>query len=84
MERVQYLEAPPERPSAVVGIITPPEDEYETEAEAVKAMRVEAARHGADAIFVESKTETSGWSFNRWGGGTSEDVTYRAKAIVWI
>ena len=87
MDKVLYLEAPPDRPYTVVGIITPPADEYETDAEAVKAMRIEAAKHGADAIFIESRTETSGWQFsaNSFGasGGNSSGVVYRAKAIVW-
>jgi hypothetical protein len=47
-EQVQFLDSPPQRPYRVVGIITPPTGEYETLAEAVKAMRKEAAKHGAD------------------------------------
>jgi hypothetical protein len=39
----------------VIGIITPPSRKYETPAEAVKAMRKEAAKHGADAVYVESQ-----------------------------
>lgn len=50
----------PDKPYEVIGIITPPDDEYETEAEAVHAMRMEAAKHGADAVFIESQTQTSG------------------------
>ena len=61
--------------------------EYETEAEAVKAMRKEAAKHGADAIFIESATKEGGWrfGFSRFGGegGSFSDVQYRARAIVW-
>ena len=54
---VQFLEYPPTRPHKVIGIITPQADEYETEAEAVKAMRGIAAKHGADAIYIESQSE---------------------------
>ena len=86
-EHVQYLENPPQRPHIVIGIITPPAGEYETEAEAVKAMRKEAAKHGADAIFIESATKEGGWrfGFSRFGGegGSFSDVQYRARAIVW-
>jgi hypothetical protein len=89
-EHVQYLEQPPTRPYAVIGIITPPSGEYETLAEAVKAMRKEAAKHGADAVFIESQT-SGGWrssfgSLASWGGGSGgsfREVTFRAKAIVW-
>ena len=60
---------------------------YETEAEAIKAMRKIAAKHGADAIYIESATKESGWHFgvSRFGGedGSSSDVQYRARAIVW-
>ncbi len=89
-EHVQFLDSPPERPYTVIGIITPPSREYETLAEAVKAMRKEAAKHGADAVFIESQT-SGGWrsSFGSpasWGGGSGgsfREVTFRAKAIVW-
>ena len=54
-EHVQYLDSPPQRPYRVIGIITPPSREYETLAEAVKAIRKEAAKHGADAVYVESQ-----------------------------
>jgi len=69
----------------VIGIITPPSREYETLAEAVKAMRKEAAKHGADAVYIESQTGSGVWRFS-WGGGsggTFREVTFRAKAIVW-
>ena len=86
-EQVQYLEHPPQRPHVEIGIITPPSGEYETEAEAVKAMRKIAARHGADAIYIESATKEGGWrfGFSRFGGegGSFSDVQYRARAIVW-
>jgi len=86
-EQVQFLDSPPQRPYRVVGIITPPAGEYETEAEAVKAMRKEAAKRGADAIYIESATKEGGWrfGFSRFGGegGSFSDVQYRAKAIVW-
>src|SRR4029450_12188741 len=83
-EHVQYLDSPPQRPYRVIGIITPPSREYETLAEAVKAMRKEAAKHGADAVYVESQTGSGVWRFS-WGGGsggTFREVTFRAKAIV--
>jgi hypothetical protein len=90
-EQVQFLDSPPQRPYRVVGIITPPTGEYETLAEAVKAMRKEAAKHGADAVFIESQTESGGWRFSfggpgSWGGGSGgsvRELTIRAKAIVW-
>src|SRR5260370_41094364 len=83
-EHVQYLEYPPQRPYVVVGIITPPSEKYETFAEAVKAMRKEAAKHGADAIYIESATESGGWRFSfggpgSWGGGSGgsfKEVTF--------
>ena len=40
-EHVQFWESPPQRPYLVIGIITPESGKYETEAEAVKAMRKE-------------------------------------------
>jgi len=50
-------------------------------------MRKEAAKHGADAIYIESATEQGGWRFGfgggSGGGGTFSTVQYRAKAIVW-
>ena len=80
VEHVQYLEAAPDKPLDVIGIITPPVDEYDTEAQAINAMRQEAAKHGADAIFVESQTESSGWKFSSgFGGakgGTFKGVAY--------
>ena len=88
-EHVQFLDSPPQRPYSVIGIITPPSGKYETLAEAVKALRKEAAKHGADAVFIESQTETGGWRFGEpvsWGGGSSgrvRDGSFRAKAIVW-
>lgn len=87
LESVAYLQEPPSKPYTVVGIITPPAGEYETEAEAVKAMRRLAALHGADAVFIESQSVAEGWRFvaSPWGaaGGTADDVIFRAKAIVW-
>ncbi|HEV2728418.1 MAG TPA: hypothetical protein VGV15_00170 [Terriglobales bacterium] len=87
LEHVAYLEELPNKPYEVIGIITPPAGEYETEAQAVKAMRREAARHGADAIFVESQTESSGWKYSAGpfgaSGGTFKNAIFRAKAIVW-
>jgi uncharacterized protein YfiM (DUF2279 family) len=84
---VEFLEALPDKPYTVIGIITPPAGFYETEAEAVADMRIYAGEHGADAMFIESRTETSGWEFsaNGWGasGGSTGGTLYRAKAIVW-
>lgn len=85
--QVQFLDSAPTRPHVVIGIITPPAGEYETEAEAVKGMRAEAAKHGADAIYIESQTESGGWRFGTgWGGasgGSFSELRFRAKAIVW-
>ena len=73
------MESPPQRPYTVIGIITPPSGKYETVAEAVNAMRKVAAKHGADAIYIES--QTAGW---RGGSsGSLREVSFRAKAIVW-
>jgi len=87
LRHVEYLEALPEKPYTVIGIITPPAGEYETEAAAIKAMRIVAAQHGADAVFIESRSATSGWQFSGGpygaSGGSFEDVVFRAKAIVW-
>ena len=87
LEHVQYLEEMPSRPYDVVGIITPPVGEYETEAEAVHDMRKEAAKHGADAIYIESQSESGGWRFSGGFGGAKggsfKETQYRAKAIVW-
>jgi hypothetical protein len=84
---VQFLDGPPSRPYEVVGIITPPAGEYDTEAEAVKAMRKQAAKHGADAIFIESQSESGGWKFGSGFGGVSggsfSELRFRAKAIKW-
>ena len=79
-EHVQYLDSPPQRPYRVIGIITPPSREYKTLAEAVKAMRKEAAKHGADAVYIDFRQDQAA------GGGsgrTFREVTFRAKAIVW-
>lgn len=86
-DHVAYLEEPPTRPYEVIGIITPPSDEYDTEAQAVKAVKKEAAKHGADAIFIESRSEGSGWKFDTGflgaKGGSVKTMSIRAKAIVW-
>ncbi len=86
--QVQFVEGPPSRPYQVVGIITPPAGEYETEAEAVKEMQKQAAKHGADAVYIESQSESGGWKIGPgWGGGLSggsfSELRFRAKAIVW-
>lgn len=84
---VQFLDSPPTRPHVVIGIITPPAGEYETEAQAVKAMRGIAAKYGADAIYIESQSESGGWKFGSGFGGLSggsfSELRFRAKAIVW-
>src|SRR5438034_11424978 len=68
---VLFLENPPTKSHRVIGIITPPSGAYETEAEAVKDMRHIAAKHGADAIYIESQSEAGGWRFGMSGFGTS-------------
>jgi hypothetical protein len=78
-EHVQFLDSPPQRPYTVIGIITPPTGEYETVAEAVNAMRKVAAKHGADAIYIDSQTG----SWRGGSGGSLREVSFRAKAIVW-
>lgn len=84
---VQFLDSPPTRPHQVIGIITPPAGAYETEAEAVKAMRAQAGKYGADAIYIESQSESGGWRFGSGFGGVSggsfSELRFRAKAIVW-
>jgi uncharacterized protein YbjQ (UPF0145 family) len=67
----------------VIGLITPAAGQYETEAEAVKEMETEAAEHGADAIFIESQSESGGWKFEGMSGGSFSELHIRAKAIVW-
>lgn len=84
---VVFLESPPTKPHAVIGIITPEAGAYNTEAEAVKDMRGIAAKHGADAIYIESQSESGGWRVGSgWGGmsgGSFSELRFRAKAIVW-
>jgi hypothetical protein len=84
---VQFLDSLPTRPHVVIGIITPPAGEYETEAQAVKSMRGIAAKYGADAIYIESQSESGGWKFGSGFGGVSggsfSELRFRAKAIVW-
>jgi hypothetical protein len=80
---VEFLDSLPAAPHQVIGIITPPAGQFETEAEAVKAMRGIAAKYGADAIYIESKTETGGWRFEGMSGGSFSEMHLRAKAIVW-
>ena len=84
---VQFLDSPPTRPHKVIGIITPQAGAYETEAEAVKDMRKIAAKYGADAIYIESQSESGGWRFGSGFGGVSggsfSELRFRAKAIVW-
>ena len=71
----------------MIGIITPPAGEYATEAEAVKDMRKIAAKYGANAIYIESQSESGGWKFGSGFGGLSggsfSELRFRAKAIVW-
>jgi hypothetical protein len=83
-QNVEYLEAPPgpERPYTVVGIITPIAT-FATEAEAIDYLRRMAAEHGADAIFLESRTTSSDLSADWWSLGSSAGANYRAKAIAW-
>ncbi len=67
----------------LAAVITPPEGEYDTEAAAVHAIRREAAKHGADAVFIEEQTEGTGWSFHGTKGGSFSTLRIRAKAIAW-
>jgi hypothetical protein len=88
MAHVQYLESPPQRAHIVIGIITPKIGEYETLAEAVKVIRKEAAKRGADAVYIETQTKEGDWQFSIGGWGRPEgesfsEMTFRAKAIVW-
>ena len=78
-EHVQFLDSPPQRPYTVIGIITPPSRKYKTVAEAVNAMRKVAAKHGADAIYIDPQTG----SWRGGSGGSLRDISFRAKAIVW-
>ncbi len=87
-EQVRFLEGAPAEPYRVIGVITPPPGQYVTEAEAVKAMRRLAAKHGADAIFIESATEQGGWvtskrPFVGASGRSTNELHLRAKAIVF-
>jgi ABC-type uncharacterized transport system substrate-binding protein len=88
MAHVQYLESPPQRAHIVIGIITPKIGEHETLAEAVKVIRKEAAKRGADAVYIETQTKEGDWQFSIGGWGRPEgesfsEMTFRAKAIVW-
>jgi hypothetical protein len=84
---VEHLEALPDKPYTVIGIITPLANAYGSDAKAVKAMRTEAARHGADAIFIETHPEAGGWHFSAQSFEGSDDcsgyVIFHAKAIAW-
>jgi hypothetical protein len=87
-DHVRYLEQPPSEPYRVIGVITPPPGEYRTEAEAVRAMRRLAAKHGADAIYIESASEAGGWQTSKrpfvgMSGRSTNELHIRAKAIVW-
>jgi hypothetical protein len=64
----------------VIGIITPPSREYKTLAEAVKAIRKEAAKHGADAVYIDLRQDQAAGGSS---GRTFREITFRAKAIVW-
>lgn len=68
-EDVEYLDSAPKRAHTAIGIITP--GAVTTEAAAVKRIRKQAARHGADAFYIESSIAEGPW------------VRVRAKAIVW-
>lgn len=87
LESVVLLEGEPkDRPFTVIGLVAPPEDEYESYGAMLNAARKSAAAHGADAIFVESVKTEQGWSvavgFGASGGSTTA-TALRAKAIVW-
>lgn len=87
-EEVRFLEGPPAEPYRVIGVITPPPGQYATEAEAVKAMRRLAGKHGADAIYIEKATEEGGWRTSKrpfvgMSGRSINELHIRAKAIVF-
>ena len=52
-----------------------------------KAMQSWAAKHGADAIYIESQSEAGGWRFGTGfgsvSGGSFSELRFRVKAIVW-
>lgn len=74
---------PTDRPFVVIGLIVPPPDEYDSYAEIIAAARAEAGRRGADAMFIVSETDKTGWSVGRFGGGTTNSTEVKIKAIVW-
>jgi hypothetical protein len=74
---------PTDRSFEVIGLIVPPEDEFETYAAMINAARVEAAKRGADAMFIASETDKSGWGFSGMSGGSVNTTAVRIKAIVW-
>lgn len=78
---------PKDRPFKVIGLVAPPEDEYDSYAEMLNAARKVAAAKGADAIFVESVKTDTGWAFDSGilgaKGGSVTATALRAKAIVW-
>ncbi len=45
--------------------------------------RIIHAKYGADAIFIESQSESGGWRFKGASGGSFSELRFRAKAIVW-
>ena len=81
---VVLLDKEPDWPYTVIGIITPPPAEYDSMAEALNAARRTAARHGADAILVQS-AETNDFATRRMSvfqSGTQTLVHLTVKAIV--
>lgn len=87
-DAVEFLEREPtDRPFKVIGLIAPPEGDYESFAQVLNAVRGIAASRGADAVFIISEETKEGWSFGGGSGGayggSTEETAVRAKAIVW-
>jgi hypothetical protein len=74
---------PTDRPFKVIGLIAPPEDEYDSVAEMINAVRKVAALKGADAVFIAGESQREGWSFEGASGGSTVSTSLKAKAIIW-
>lgn len=84
-DHVAFLDAAPSRAFAVVGVISTQPGDYDSEASAVKGMRHEAAKHGADAIFIDSISQSHQQPVGLIGHILlGSGYAYRAKAIVWL
>jgi hypothetical protein len=87
-EHVSFLESEPkERKSRVIGLIAPPDGEFDSYAETINAVRATASLFGADAVYVESEAGSESWRFRADAGGASgggrQKISIRARAIVW-